>query len=105
MTDLNPDTPDKPIEVSASPVAAQASTGARDALLLVATLPALVAVFGKGNVTDIVNWFAGEQGLSFVALVIAVGTTLWRQWLARKKNANDVRMARSADDSVAVVKA
>jgi hypothetical protein len=104
MTDLNPDIPDKPIEVSATATGAQAATGSRDILLLIAALPALVAVLGKGSVKDIVDWFAAEQGLAFIGLVIAVGTPLWRQWLARRKHANEVKMAVSADDSVALIK-
>ena len=104
MTDLNPDIPDKPIEVPASPAGMQAATGTRDILLLVAALPALVAVLGKGNVKDIVDWFATEPGLAFVGLVIALGTPLWRQWLARRKHANEVKMAISADDAIATIK-
>jgi hypothetical protein len=103
MSDLNPDVPDKPIEVSTSPAGTQAATGSRDFLLLVAALPALVAVLGTHNVKDIVDWFAGEQGLAFLGLVIAIGTPLWRQWLARRKHANELKMAKSADDSVATV--
>lgn len=103
MTDLNPDVPDKPIEVPATPTSTQVATGSRDILLLIAALPALVAVLGTHNVKNIADWFAGEQGLAFVALIIALGTPLWRQWLARRKHANEVKMATSAKDTVAKV--
>lgn len=104
MTDINPDETPKPIEVPASPVGTQAATGSRDFLLLVAALPALVAVLGKGNVKDIVDWFASEPGLAFLALVIAIVTPLWRQWLARRKHAQDLKMAKNVDDDIAIVK-
>ena len=104
MTNINPDIPDKPIEVPPTPGGIQAATGSRDILLLVAAIPALVAVLGTRNVKDIVDWFAGEQGLAFLGLLIAIVTPLWRQWLARRKHANDVKMAKSADNRVAVIK-
>lgn len=104
MTDLNPDVADKPIEVPASPGSTQAATGSRDLLLLIAALPALVAVLGTRDVKQIVDWFAGQQGLAFLGLLVAIGTPLWRQWIARRKHANEVKMAGSASDSVAIVK-
>ncbi|QDZ07441.1 hypothetical protein FPZ24_08080 [Sphingomonas panacisoli] len=104
MTDLNPDVPDKPIEVPVTPTAAQVGTGTRDVLLLVAALPALVAVLGKHSMVDTVNWLGSEPGLAFVGLVIAIGTPAWRQWKARRQHANELKMAKSASDNVAVVK-
>jgi len=103
MTDINPDVTDKPIVVSPSPAATQAGTGTRDFLLLVAALPALMAVLGTRDVKQIVDWLAGQQGLTFLGLAIAIGTPIWRQWLARRKHANELKMATSADDAVAKV--
>jgi len=104
VSDINPDVPDRPIEVPITATAQQFGTGARDFLLLVAALPALIAVLGTRDLKQIVDWIAGQQGIAFLGLVIAIGTPLWRQWLARRKHANDLKMARNADDSVAVVK-
>jgi hypothetical protein len=104
MTDTNPGTPSKPIEVPASPAPAQTATGARDMLLLIAALPALVAVLGTRDVKQIIDWLASEPGLAFVGLLIAIGTPIWRQWLARRTHAEQVKMATVAPDRVAVVK-
>lgn len=104
MTDINPDTPDKPIEVAASAAPAQTATGARDILLLVAALPALVAILGKRDVKQLIDWLASEPGLAFVGLVIALGTAGWRQWLARRTHAEQLKMASATPDRVAVVK-
>jgi Flp pilus assembly protein TadB len=104
MTDINPDVTDDPIVVSPSAAGVQASTGSRDLLLLVAALPALVAVLGTRDVVKIVAWLGSEPGLAFVGLILALGTTAYRQWLARRKHAETVTIARSADDSVAVIK-
>lgn len=104
MTDINPDTPDKPIEVSATAAKAQAATGARDILLLFAALPALVAVIGTRDLKQIIDWLASEPGLAFIGLLVAVLTPIYRQWLARRTHAEQVRMAAVAPDRVAVVK-
>lgn len=104
MTELNPDTPEKPVVVSPSPVSDQVGTGTRDLLLIVAALPALVAVFGTRDITQIVNWIASQQGLSFLGLAIAVGTGAYRQWLARRKHTDLKTVAAAAPDSVGVVK-
>jgi hypothetical protein len=104
MTDINPDVADKPIEVPASPASTQAGTASRDMLLLVATLPALVAVLGTRDVKQIVDWLAGQQGIAFLGLAFAIGTPIWRQWIARRKHANDLKMATAAPDAVATIK-
>ncbi|MCP3731995.1 hypothetical protein M9978_16340 [Sphingomonas sp. MG17] len=104
MTDLNPDTPDKPIEVSASPAPAQTATGARDILLLVAALPALVAILGKRDVKALIDWLASEPGLAFVGLLLAIGTAAYRQWHARRTHAEQLKMAEATPDRVAIVK-
>lgn len=104
MTDINPDVPDKPIEVPQSPVSAQVGSGGRDILLLVAALPALIAVLGTRDVKQIVDWFAGQQGLAFIGLALAIGTPIWRQWIARRKHANDVKLVSNVDDRIGKVK-
>jgi hypothetical protein len=104
MTDINPDVPDKPIEVPASPVGGQTATGSRDILILLAALPALIAVLGTRDVSTIVAYIGSSEFAPALGLLIAGGTVAWRQWLARRKHANELKMAKSADDSVAVVK-
>lgn len=104
MADANPDETPKPIEVAASPAGEQTTTGLRDFLLLVAALPALIAVLGTRNVKDIVDWFAGEQGLAFIALVVALATPLYRQWLARRNHAVKLKLAENVDDEIGIVK-
>jgi hypothetical protein len=104
MSDINPDVPDKPIVVPESPTGTQVATGTRDILLIVAALPALVAVLGTRDVKQIVDWFAGQEGLAFVAVMIAVGTPLWRQWNARRKHADLKLLETKVPDSIAVKK-
>lgn len=104
MTDINPDVPDKPIEVAASPAADQASTGGRDLILLVAALPALIAVLGTHDVGQIVDWFAGQQGLAFLGLAAAIATPLWRQWLARRKHADLKAIEEKVDNTIVKLK-
>lgn len=93
MTDTNPDTVETPIEVRASPVKDQAATGARDIVLLVAALPALVAVLGTRDVKQIIDWLASEPGLTAIVALGAIVTPIWRQWLARRTHAKQVTLA------------
>lgn len=104
MTDLNPDVPDKPIEVAVSPAGAQASTAARDVALILAILPALIAVIGQRDLIALIRFIGSTEFAPVLGLIVAAAVPLWRQWLARRKHANDLKMAKSADDSVAVVK-
>lgn len=103
MSDINPDIPDKPIVVPATPTSTQIGTGSRDLMLLIAALPALVAVLGTRDVKQIVDWFASEPGIAFIGLAIVIGTPIYRQWLARRKHANEVKMADEAPDYIAQV--
>lgn len=104
MTDINPDVPDKPIQVAASPVADQTATVTRDLLLVISVLPALLAVLGTRDVVQIIAFIQSTQFAPVLGLIVGTGVIVWRQWLARKKHANDLKMAKSADDRVAVVK-
>lgn len=96
--------PETPIVVPASATGPQVATGARDLVLLVAALPALVAVLGTGDVKAIVDWLASEPGLAFVGLAIAIVTSCWRQWKARRAVRELQVLERNVPARVAVLK-
>jgi hypothetical protein len=103
MTELNPDVPEKPIQVAPSPLSDQASTATRDILLIISVLPALIAVLGTKDLVQIVAFIQSTQFAPVLGLLVGTGVVLYRQWLARRKHANELKMAKSADDRVAVV--
>lgn len=104
MTAIDPNTPDKPVVVPASAASDQAGTAARDILLLVSALPALVAVLGTHDVTKIVAYLGSADFAPVLGIAVTAGTLAWRQWIARKRHTNDVKVASAAPDTVAVVK-
>lgn len=93
----------QPIEVKDSTVAEQTGSGLRDLTLILAALPVLVTLFGKGDVQAIVNYLASNEGIAFVGALVAIGTVIWRQFIARKNKHQLVKVADAADDRVAVV--
>lgn len=105
MTDLNPDTPDQPIIVPATAFGDQAGTLARDILLVTSAIPALLAVLGTHDVNQIVAYVTGAQFAPALGVITLAATIVWRQWNARKRHTNDVKVAASAPNSVAIVKA
>lgn len=104
MTDLNPDIADKPIEVAVSPAGTQTATITRDLLLIMSVLPALIGILGTRDVNKIIAYIASVEFAPVLGVLVAGGTVLWRQWNARKKHANELKMASAAPDRVAVVK-
>lgn len=104
MTDPNPDVADKPVVVPASPVGDQAGTAGRDILLLLSALPALIAVLGTHDVTRIVAYLGSADFAPVLGILVTAGTLLWRQWIARKRHTNDVKVASAAPNSIAIVK-
>lgn len=93
-----------PIIVNASPAKDQIATATRDVALLLAALPALIALLGKRDVIGIVNYLASAEGSTVLGMIVAAGVVGWRQWLARRKKAQLVTVAASAPDRVAIVK-
>lgn len=104
MPDINPDVADLPIEVAISPAGTQTATATRDLLLIVSALPALIAILGTRDLSKIIAYIASVEFAPALGVLVGAGTLLWRQWLARKKHANELKMASAAPDRVAVVK-
>lgn len=92
-----------PIIVNPSPAKDQIATATRDVALLLAALPALIALLGKRDVIGIVNYLASAEGSTVLGMIVAAVVVGWRQILARKKKAELVTVARDASDRVAVV--
>lgn len=93
----------EPIVVNPSPAASQTATASRDVLLLVAALPALIAVFGTRDVKQIVDFIASAQFAPVLGLIVGGVVVVWRQINARRKKAELVTVAEAAPNSVAVV--
>jgi hypothetical protein len=104
MTDLNPDTPDKPIVVPASPGGDQAATLGRDVIIIMSALPALIAVLGTHDVKQIVDFLSGTGFAPALGVLSAAAVLAWRQWNARRKNADLNVLEKHVDDSVATTK-
>lgn len=96
-------TEETPIIVNPSPAKDQIATATRDVALLLAALPALIALLGKRDVIGIVNYLASAEGSTVLGMIVAAAVVGWRQLLARKKKAELVTVAASAPDQVAVV--
>ncbi len=92
------------IVVNPSPAGDQAATATRDVLLILAALPAFIALLGKRDVIQVVNFLSSVDGLPIVSLIIVPGVIAWRQWLARRNKARMVTVAEAAPNRVAVVK-
>lgn len=104
MTDLNPDTPDAPVTVPASPVSDQAAAFTRDMLILLGSVPAVSLLLGKHDFAGLIAWVQSSAGVQVVGVLLTIGTPLWRQWITRHKHADAVKMASALPDSEAIVK-
>lgn len=94
---------EKPVVVNPSPVADQTATAARDWLLVLSALPALIAVLGTRDVKQIVDFIAGTQFAPALGVIIGAAVLLWRQVIARRAKATLVTVATAAPDHVAQV--
>ena len=102
-TTLNPAVPDKPIAVPASPVGDIAGTFGRDLLIVVGVIPAAVAVLGQHDLNATIQFIESAQFAPALGVLTVAGVSIWRALKAWKKNTNDKRLARSADNSVGFV--
>lgn len=98
-------TEETPIIVNPNPAKDQIATATRDVALLLAALPALIALLGKRDVIGIVNYLASAEGSTALGMIVAAAVVVWRQVIARRKKAELVTVAASAPDRVAVVEA
>lgn len=101
---LNPDVPDQPVVVPASPVGDQVATFSRDFVILASALPALIAVLGTHDVKQITDYLTSQAFAPALGVIVLAGTLGYRQWKARKRHTDDVRVAKAAPDSIAIVK-
>lgn len=92
-----------PIQVTDSTAKEQGGAGARDLMLLVAALPALVAVLGKGDVIAIVNFIASAEFAPALGVLAVAAVGIWRQIITRRSKQKLITTALSADNSVAQV--
>lgn len=92
-----------PIIVNPNPAKDQIATATRDIALLLAALPALIALLGKRDVIGIVNYLASAEGSTVLGMIVAAGVVAWRQVIARRKKAELVTVAEAAPNKVAVV--
>lgn len=99
-TPADPATPQ--IAISPSPAGDQTAAAARDLGLVIAALPAIVALLGKHTVTDAVD-FISSSGFAPIGTLLVIAIVWIRQRITRRNHANDVRMAASADNDVAIV--
>lgn len=95
----------EPIVVNPNPAKDQIATATRDVALLLAALPALIALLGKRDVIGIVNYLASAEGSTVLGMLVAAGVVAWRQIIARRKKAELVTVAEAAPNRVAVVEA
>jgi hypothetical protein len=98
------DTPTTPMIVNSSPTKDQIGSIARDILLVAAALPTLVAVLGTHDLGKIVAYIESQQFYPVLGVLVTGGVVVWRQIITRTRKAELVTAAKSADDSVAVVK-
>lgn len=94
--------PDTRIVVSASPAGAQATSGVAAVLLIASTLPALIAVLGTRDVTQIVAFVGSNSFAPVLGLIVGTGTIAWRQLRVRWSHQEKVALA--DDASIGVVK-
>lgn len=94
---------ENPIIVNPNPAKDQIATATRDVALILAALPALIALLGKRDVIGIVNYLASAEGSTVLGAIVAAGVLVWRQFIARQKKAELVAVATAAPDQVAVV--
>ncbi|MET0363014.1 MAG: hypothetical protein ABW169_00030 [Sphingobium sp.] len=92
-----------PIVVNPSPVKDQVMTATRDITLILAAIPALIALLGKRDVIGIVNYLASAEGSAVLGMLVAAGVVVWRQLLARRANAKLQIVAEAAPNRVAIV--
>lgn len=96
-------TEETPIVVNPSPVKDQIATATRDVALILAAIPALIALLGKRDVIGIVNYLASAEGSAVLGMLVAAGVVIWRQLLARRANAKLKIVAEAAPNRVAFV--
>lgn len=104
MSAIDPDTPDKPIEVATSPASEQAGSAGRDIILIVSVLPALLAVLGKHDLNAVINYISGVEFAPVLSVLVGAGVVAWRQWVTRRSHANKLMMARNVSNRIAIEK-
>jgi hypothetical protein len=92
-----------PIIVHSSPAREQASTAARDVTLIVAALPALIAVLGTRDVKAIVDYVASAEFAPVLGLIVSLAVMAWRQRHTRRAKARMVKLAEASPDALAIV--
>ena len=102
MNDITPPV-DTPITVSASPASAQAGTAARDILLIVSAIPALMAVLGTRDLARIIAYISSVEFAPVLGVIVTASVLVWRQFIARRNNAVQVTLADKLPDSEAKV--
>ena len=92
-----------PIVVNASPVGLQAGTFARDAMLVLAALPTLVAVIGRRDLVEIVNYLGSAEFAPAAGVIVTAGVLVWRQLLARRAKATQLTLARAKPAQIQII--
>ena len=100
MNDLSPPV-EQPVIVNASPVPEQAGAATRDILLLLAALPALIAVVGTRDVGKIVAYISSVEFAPQLAVIVGAAVVVWRQIVTRRSSAVKVTLADKLDDDIA----
>ena len=103
-TTLDPTAVTPPIVVDPSSAKALLGTLCGAAAILVTGFPTLIALLKGRDLVAIVQWVQGVQGAPFVSAALLVATMVWRGWASIRKHARLVIAARSAKNSVAIVK-
>lgn len=96
-------TEEKPIVVNASPAGLQAGTLARDVTLVLAALPALVAVLGRRDLVEIVNYLGSAEFAPAAGVIVTAAVLVWRQLLARRAKATQLTLAQAEPGQVKIV--
>ncbi|MBX9816063.1 MAG: hypothetical protein K2X76_15300 [Sphingomonas sp.] len=98
------ETQNKPtIVLNTSPAALQAGTLVRDSMLVLAALPALVGVLGRGDVIGIVNYLGSQEFAPAAGVLLTGGVLLWRQLLARKAKRVELALALARPSEIKIV--
>lgn len=92
-----------PLQVTDSTAKEQTGAAVRDLMLVVAVLPALVAVLGTRDLKAIVDFVASEQFAPALGVILALAVVVWRQLVTRWEKRKLITSAKAAPDSVATV--
>lgn len=92
-----------PIQITDSTAKEQGGAGMRDFMLVVAALPALIAVFGKGDVIAAVNYIASAEFAPVLGVVAVAGVAIWRQFITRWSKQKLITTGEAAPNNVSQV--